>query len=328
MKKIIFVFLVFIMASASVAAQKTDTIVGNYWQSLDSTTIDTLVTNKTVIKAYKKVSIDTVKIITKSAIINNTFHPEFIAIGGGGYNNDKSVSREGFGFIEGRLMCKIFNGLRLGPYLGYTQYSTNGFDPKSSTFLGKELKYGLSFDSYKLLNKTWSYYAWLNMMFGNVRDHYQDQDYESRTHTNLISFSGGFSIADELHGWFTHNQLMFDYQKPVGHPKIDATWKGSKVSDAEAYNKESYRIVLESGIKRLYMGKKTNFEPLIHLGYGKDFGSNQDYYEFGGGIGFGFFKDWYRDIFKVKAYWRNKQPDSRLNFEAVLNITSLINVIK
>ena len=318
MKKIILVFLLFMIAGLKAAAQN-DTITGNYWQGLDSITIDTLASNKVL--APKKAD----SIIIKQSSKN--FHPEFIAIGGGGYNNKETVSREGFGFIEGRLMCKIFNGLRLGPYLGYTQYSTKGINPKSAS-LGKELKYGLSFDSYKLLNTTWSYYFWLNAIFDNSRNHYQEGFYEEKTKTNLVSFSGGFSIADELHGWFTHNQLMFDYQKPVGHPKIDATWKGNKISDAKAYNRESYRFTLESGIKRFYLGKKTNFEPLIHLGYGKNFDSNQDYHELGGGIGFGFFKDWYRDIFKIKAYWRNKQPDSRLNFEAVLNITSLINVIK
>lgn len=317
MKKLIFLS-VFLALNLSTRAQ-------NYWQELpDSTTVTTVITGDTN---------ETWKIVNDSVLVDSTlkvekapkkassnFRPELMAIGGAGYN-----SRENFGFIEAKLMFKALGSLRIGPYLGYTQYGSEGFSPKNA-LLGREFKYGLSLDSYGFWTDNLSHYFWLNTGLKNVRDHYEEKYYDSQTKTNLIFLSGGLSLSNETRTWFSHNQLMIDYQKPIGEASISATWKGKPVK-SKAYDKESFRTTLESGIKRFYIGNRINFEPIIHLGYGENFGSSNSYYEYGGGIGFGYFKDWYRDIIKVKVFYRDREiGDDRLNSEVVLNLTNLVKI--
>lgn len=260
---------------------------------------------------------------------------EAIALGGYGYSQADPANKGEYGFAEARMMFRLKGNFRGGLYGGYVGYGN--VVTETSVLKGRELKYGLSLDSYGALTYSYSYYAWINSGVKNVTDRYHESYYQSKTLTNEIFISGGLSITDDWQGWFGHNQIMFDYQRPIGTPKINATWKGNAVTDNKPYNKESFRITLESGVKRF--GKTLNVEPILHLGYGKDFGRDRTYYELGGGLGFGVYKDWYREILKISVFKRNdfkdgyndinsQTPQSKLNIGITFNATSLYRLLK
>lgn len=259
---------------------------------------------------------------------------EVIALGGYGYNQSDSIHKGDYTFAEARLMFPLSETFRAGLYGGYVGYGNVATN--SSVLRGTEWKYGLSMDSYGPLTYSHSYYFWTNAGMKHVNDRYQESYYKSKTLTNEIFVSGGVSITDDWKGWFGHNQLMFDYQKPLGTPKVNATWKGVAVTNNTPYNKESFRFTLESGIKRF--GTVLNVEPIIHLGYGRDFGRDKNYYEFGGGLSFGVHRDWYREIFKVSVYKRtdfngaytdinSTTPGSKLNIGITFNASSAYKLL-
>jgi hypothetical protein len=228
---------------------------------------------------------------------------ELIVVGGAGLQKTDSTAQGQYGFIQTRLMIKMAGNFRMGPFLGYTQYgAVQSYKTPNPKLLGEEFSYGLSFDNYGSLNYTHSYYWWINTGGKSVRDKFQDGLFKSYTKTTEIFVSGGVFVTDEWQSLFGNNRLMFEYQKPFKSNMV-ATWNKESVKNLKPYNKESVRIYLESGVKRF--GKKFNVEPLIHAGYGRDFGRSKDYYEVGGGIDIGVFKEWYRDLLKFKVFWRD-----------------------
>ncbi len=308
MKKI-FVFL-FLALTLGVEAQ-------NYW------VVDTTVASTSrVSDSVFLIPDSSQKIEVVKEKMSNNFRPELMAISGAGYNNQKKTM-ENFGFVETRLMFKLFTPLRVGPYLGYTQY---GLEKESySALLGREFKYGVSFDSYAFLTHSLSHYFWLNTGIKQVTDNYEEKYFASKTKTKLFFISTGLSLSSEVRYWFSHNQIILDYQRPI-ESSVSASWKGKTV-ESKAFDKESFRLTLESGVKRFYVNNKLNFEPIIHLGYGKSFGSSSYYYEYGGGIGFGYFKDWYRDIIKIKVFYRDREIGAdRLNSEIVVNLGNFVRI--
>lgn len=253
---------------------------------------------------------------------------EVIALGGYGYSEASSLDKGDYGFGEARIMFPLSEKIRLGVYGGYVGYGNK--ITNTSILTGTEYKGGVSLDSYGALSYSYSYYGWVNTGYKNVTDNYRELYFKSKTLTNEIFVSGGLSITDDWKGWFGHNQLMFDYQRPFGTPKVTATWKGNAVNSAP-YNKESFRINLESGVKRF--GKVLNVEPIIHLGYGREFGRDKSYYEFGGGVSLGVFKDWYREIFKVTVFQREcfdmvNAPANRLNIGLTFNVASAYQLLR
>jgi len=272
-------------------------------------------------------------VLFAGALALNNNAQEVIALGGYGYSQADSVNKGDYGFAEARLMFPLSESFRLGLYGGYVGYGNKVTG--TSILKGQELKYGISLDSYGALSYSYSYYFWTNAGLKNTSDNYQESYYKSKTLTNEIFVSGGLSITDDWQGFFGHNQLMFDYQRPIGLPKVTATWKGNAVTSAP-YNKESFRINLESGIKRF--GKVLNVEPIIHLGYGRDFGREKSYYELGGGLSFGVYKDWYREILKFSVFQRtdfngdynniNSQTSGgRLNIGVTFNASSAYQLL-
>lgn len=255
---------------------------------------------------------------------------ELIVIGGGGFNKIDTIAKGDFGFAQARLMFPLTPGLRVGPYLGYTQYSNMELNKTpNSVLLGKEFSYGVSFDSYGHVSYSYSYYFWVNGGGKNVTDRFKDNLFESTTKTKEMFVEGGFFLTDDWKSWFGNNSIMFGYQRPISS-EIRATLSGEKVLNLKPYNKESFRIVLESRIKRF--GEKTlTIEPLIHVGYGNNFGSKKEYYELGGGISLGIFKDYYRDILKIKAFHREdfdgKTPGG-LCGEIIFNVSSLVQALR
>lgn len=258
---------------------------------------------------------------------------ELIALGGYGYNQADSVNKGDFTFCEARLMFNLTENVRAGIYGGYVGYGN--IKTNVSMLRGTEWKYGLSLDSYGGLTYSYSYYGWINSGLKNTVDQYQESYYRSKTLTNEFFVSGGLSVTDDWQGWFGHNQIMFDYQKPTSEPKVSATWKDKPVTSTP-YNKESFRITLESGVKRF--GSTLNIEPIIKLGYGHDYGRQKSYYEYGGGLGFGVYKDWYREIFKITVFQRNDfgaefnninsvTPGGRIGAEITFNAASLYKLI-
>lgn len=266
---------------------------------------------------------------------------ELIVLGGAGLQKTDSTVSTNYGFAQARYMIALAGNLRVGPYLGYTQYGSKEFyKTPHPALLGKEFSYGLSVDKYGPLNYSHSYYFWLNGGLKSVQDKFQDNFFKSDTKTTEVFLSGGFFVTDEYnwHGWFSNNRFMAEYQKPI-KSTIDATWKGEKISNITAYNKESVRLFAESGVRRFGKATGVNIEPLIHAGFGRDFGRDKNYYEVGGGIGLGLMKDWYRDIFKVKVFWRedlnssyvnvnSRTPGGSLCTEFVFNASALIKAIK
>ena len=231
-------------------------------------------------------------------------------------------------------MFNLSEKFRAGFYGGYVGYGN--IVTGTSVLKGTEWKYGLSVDSYGPLSYSYSYYFWTNGGIKNVNDQYQESFYKSKTLTSEWFLSGGISITDDWQGWFGHNQLMFDYQRPFGTPSIAATWKGNTVTSNTPYNKESFRFTLQSGVKRF--GTVLNVEPIIHLGYGHDFGRSKSYYELGGGLSFGVNKDWYREIFKVSVFNRTDfngnynninslTPGGRLAVELTFNAASAYQLL-
>jgi len=264
------------------------------------------------------------------ALVLGASAQELILIGGGGLSKTDTVSTGNYGFAQARLMIPVTAGLRIGPYLGYVQYGGTELNKTPhAAFLGKEFSYGISFDSYGHLSYATSYYFWLNTGAKQVSDKFEDNLYKSDTKTKEFFASGGFFLTDDWLGWFGNNRIMFDYQKPSS-AKISATWKGSAVTSTP-YNKESLRLFLESGVKRFGNENSLNVEPLIHLGYGQDFGRSQNYYEIGGGLDLGLFKEYYRDVLKVKVFYRKDfsgQIPGTLCGELVFNASSLIQAIR
>lgn len=252
---------------------------------------------------------------------------EIIALGGYGYNQSDSLNKGEYGFGEIRLMFPLTEALRAGLYGAYVAYGDLKGAP--SVLVGKELKYGISLDSYGPLSYSFSYYAWVNTGIDNASDKYQETWYRSLTRTNLLFVSGGLSISDEWSGWFGHNQLMFSYQKPIGTPKV-TNWKGEALN-SEPYNKEALRINLKTGIKSF--GKIINFEPVIRAGYRRNFGENLNLYELGGGLRLGVNRDWNREVLELSVYQTDdftsrSNYGKRLNIELTLNATSLYYSLK
>lgn len=256
--------------------------------------------------------------------------PELIVLGVAGYNKTNVVSEGNFGAAQVRLMIPVFPQLRIGPYLGYTKYTSTELIKTPHPFLmGEEFSYGLSFDSYGHLSYSYSYYAWINGGIKNVKDNFNDGTFKSVTKTNEGFVSGGLFITDDWQGWFGNNRIMFDYQRPL-NSDVTATWKGELVKDVKAYNKESYRFVAVSGIKRIGKGS-INFEPVIHLGYGKDCGrtSYNTYLEYGGGIEFGVMKDYYHNILAIKAFQKSyTNAEKVFCVEVVFSPSSLIQGLR
>lgn len=238
---------------------------------------------------------------------------EMLFLGGYGYNQADSINKGDHTFIEARIMFDLLPQLRGGLYGSYVGYGNVKTD--ISILQGREWKYGISLDSWGGLTYSHSYYAWVNSGLKNTTDKYRESFYRSKTLTNEFFINTGLSITDDWQGWFGHHQLMITYQKPLGTPKITATWKDLPVTSTP-YNKESFRLTWETGIKRI--GKTLEFEPIIKAGYGHDFGREKNYYELGGGLGFGIYKDWYREIFKVTVFKRN---DFKGEFENINSIT-------
>lgn len=261
---------------------------------------------------------------------------DLIIIGGAGINQADSISQGNFGFAQARLMFNLSENFRIGPYVGFTQYASKElYKSPSSVLLGREFAYGASIDSYGPFSYSYSHYFWLNAGIKNVTDRCQSGYFASNTLTDVAFLSGGFFITDDWQGWFGNNRLMIEYQKPL-KAKVNATWKNEAITGIQPYNKEAISLVFESGIKRF--GANTNFEPLIHIGGGRDFGRSQNYWELGGGLGFGIFKEYYQDIFKVKVFWRedfkgsyndfnSRTPSGSLGGEVVLNASALYKVI-
>lgn len=239
---------------------------------------------------------------------------EILIQGGGGISKQDSTVSGNYGFAQARLM--FGNGLRIGPYVGLIKYgATELFKNPNSALNGTEWLYGLALDFYGPLAYSYSTYAWITGGLKNATDRYDDGTYRSTQKTNGIFISGGIFITDEWQGWFGNNRLMFDYYHPT-KASVTATYRGDDVIGAKPYNKEALRFVLETGIKRFGSSDGVQVEPLIHLGYGSDFGRFKNYYEIGGGLDLGLMKVWYRDIMKLKIFWRqdiNSNKVSALN---------------
>ena len=255
---------------------------------------------------------------------------EVIGVGGYGYNQtSKDFNETGdYFFGEARLMLKLKENFRVGPYLGYVVY---GNETPISDSSGREFKYGVSVDSYGPTKNLNQYYFWNSLGLKSVRDNYSESLFDSETKTNLIFLEGGLSFARRNYGWFSHHQGTWSYQHPVGKEKIEATWDGNSVS-SEPWNKQSLRLTLESGVIN-FGGKVLRAEPLLKVGYGHEFGREMSYYEYGGGFALGIYKRWYREIFKVTVFKRQDfkkiegNPSGRLNAELVLNVTALTGLI-
>ena len=233
--------------------------------------------------------------------VNAQNAPELMLQSGAGYTNQDSIQFGSYGYVEARLM--FGHGFRVGPYVNFTKYGGNQTYPKTHpSTKGTEESLGLSFDIYTHLSYSYSLYVWANGGVKLSNDKFNDGTYKSTQKTTGAFTSGGVFLTDDWGGWFGDTRLMWDYSKP-SKSSVDATYKGTKVLGVKPWDKEALRIVLESGIKRIGQGR-VQFEPLIVIGYGTDFGRGKSYTEIGAGVDLGILKEWYRPVAKVKIFMR------------------------
>lgn len=246
--------------------------------------------------------------------------PELIVNTGAGlYKTDSTISGN-YGYVQAKFM--IGKGqTRFGIFGQIVGYGENQLTKKPNpASTGTEISGGIAFDSYGQLSYSYDSYFYLNAGAVMSTDKYDDGIYQSTQNNTGVYISGGWFVTDVFQGWFGNNRIMFDCNIPV-NSKIKATWKGEPIVAGKPYNKQAFRVVAESGIKRF--GKTVQTEFFLHLGGGKNYGqTNAGYTEIGAGVDLGLMKVWYREIMKVGVFWRQNMTNG--NSSSVLHKGTLV----
>lgn len=237
-----------------------------------------------------------------------------------------------FEFIEGRLM--FGNKIRFGPMANYTWAYARIDKEDPFYYKGRFYTLGLSFD-------TWGkaiglhYYSWLNSGIRWSSDRGASTVYHSWQKDRLFLIQGGLRLTKIESKWFSNSLFMGELLEPIenGNARYIENVRYSVIPgvvvDGTPYKKGGYRLTYETGIKKFDLTvreREIRFEPIAHLGYGSEKTYGRQYIEYGGGIAFSYFKEWQRELFKIKAFQRQdlesndgSQP-SRLQVEIVVNM--------
>ncbi len=246
----------------------------------------------------------TILLLIWLASLTTAMSQELIGLAGGGLMKSPEIQGD-YEFVEARMMFGLAPSFRLGPSGQAAWFYWNQADNFSR---GHNFSAGLSIDGWNRETRLLSHYFWLNGWYRWSKDQGANADgYESWQEDRLISLSGGLKFTNILDSWFGDHLLMAEYQCPLKPGKKVAYYRDLPVLYSPPYDKERVRIVYENGIKHVpfLMGnKELHFSPLIHFGYDWTAGDNRSAYEIGTGIYFGWYRDWYHDLFKVKAFYR------------------------
>ncbi|MDP2943999.1 MAG: hypothetical protein Q8N57_00255 [bacterium] len=236
-----------------------------------------------------------------------------------------------FEFVEGRLM--FGNKIRFGPMANYTwAYARiNKEDP--FYYKGRFYTLGLSFDTWgKALGL--HYYSWVNSGIRWSYDRGASTTYNSWQKDRLFLIQGGLRLTKIESKWFSNSLFMGELLEPIENGENRYSTTPDIIVAGIPYKKGGYRLTYETGIKKFAFSVKEReirFEPIAHLGYGSEKAYNRQYIEYGGGFAFSYFKEWQRELFKVKAFQRQdldgynpqsndgSQP-SRLQIEITINV--------
>lgn len=314
MKKLF--FFLFFASSLSLSAQEVE----SYEWNIGTTTVTTISTDMTTTTTTTVVS-DTVTPST------NRVFQELIVLGGGGYNQVANTAWSDYAFGEARWM--FGRRLRIGPYVSYVAFNGEEVykNPKGQ-YKGKELSLGGSLDSYGAFNIRNTYYTWLTVSYRTIEDYYQENYFASNTKTEGVGIILGYFVTNNRQDWFGNHKLMLSGFIPT-KAEVTGTWNGETINNLKPYNKQQCRGTYEIGLKRF--GNKIDFEPLLHAGYGYEWGRDRKFYEIGTGFDFGIFKDWYHEIFKAKMFWRQDLSATQQygwQAEVTMNLTQLLQSLK
>lgn len=258
---------------------------------------------------------------------------ELIGIAGGGFfrniKTDYKASGD-FEYVEGRLM--FGHKFRYGPMANYTWVYLNQ-DRDNFQYKGRFYTLGLSVDNWGKAVGI-SYYFWINSGVRWSYDRGASHSYHSWQDDRLFLVQGGLRLTKLFNDWLGNSLFIAEWQRPI--KKGDARYSVTPgiVRAGTPYEKESFRLVYENGIKKfpIFVKKREiRLEPIIHLGYGLEKASDRQFIEYGGGFAVGYFKEWHHELFKIKAFRRQdlggynpqtndgSKPPS-LQIEIVLNL--------
>ena len=257
---------------------------------------------------------------------------EIIAVAGGGIFRAEGLTGD-YEFAEARAM--FGKNIRIGPMGGITWcYLHDG----NYFYKGRIGTIGLSFDNWA--QGQWNRYVWLNAGYRHTYDRGATNTFATWQRDNLISLQTGMRFSRDIseRAWFSNTLIIIDGQFGIKSGEAIIQLSGEDFKALDPYKKGGVRITYENGIKQIPLRRIKNseadFEPLIHLGYGYEAGSGNNYLEYGLGLGFGLFRDWYHDLFKVKAFMRHDLGNytmgegqigtsNRLQVEVVCNLLNL-----
>lgn len=229
---------------------------------------------------------------------------EIISVAGGGIFRSQGLAGD-YEFAEARVMFGGKN-IRIGPVANVTwvYLVDNGYYYK-----GMNWTTGISLDNWSQgqLNR----YNWLNLGYKHSYDRGATTQFMSWQRDNLMSIQAGLRLNRDIYerSWFGNNLLIVEAQFGLTPGEAILRLAGEDYKSIAPYKKGQIRISYEKGIKQIPLrqikASEVDFEPLAHLGYGFESGNQRSYLEYGLGLGFGLFRDWYHDIFKIKAFMRH-----------------------
>lgn len=268
---------------------------------------------------------------------------ELIGLAGAGVFHDVGYYRHSnsglmagdYEFVEARLM--FFHKLRVGPMANYTWvYVAKDNKDSRYSYKGRFYTLGLSADNWgKVIGL--NYYFWLNSGIRWSYDRGASSSYYSWQKDKLFLLQAGLRLTRLASDWFGNNLFIAEWQTPIENGNNRYSVTPGIVQPGKPTPKGSFRLTYENGLKKFAFStknKQIRFEPIGHLGYGSERAYTRQYYEYGGGFAFSYFKEWQRELAKFKVYRRQDfggyHPEindgsqmASWHFEVVINVLNL-----
>ncbi|MCX6794783.1 MAG: hypothetical protein NTY31_02245 [Candidatus Falkowbacteria bacterium] len=237
-----------------------------------------------------------------------------------------------FEFVEGRLMFGN-KMIRFGPMANYTWAYAKQSKEDPYYYKGRFYTLGAAVDNWGSILRL-NYYSWINSGIRWGYDRGASDAYNSWQKDKLFLIQGGLILTKLESFWFSNSLLIAEWQEPIEKGSARYSVTPGIVTAGTPYEKGGFRLTGETGIRKFVFfvkGQEVRFEPIAHLGYGSEKAYNRQYVEYGGGFAFSYFREWQRELFKVKAFQRqdldgyNPQSNDgsqppRLQVEVVVNL--------
>ncbi len=250
---------------------------------------------------------------------------EWITVVGASYKTGSDI-RGDYEFVETRLM--LGNQFRVGPYFnatwayqvcqGYYWQGRNLTAGFSLDFWGQGFRYG--------------HYAWLNTGYRWSVDRGSDGKYQSWQRDGLLALNGGFRLNSLWLGWFGNHLIMAEFQTPL-KSAITATYQGDTIANANPYQKTSWRLGYENGIKQfpIYLARREiRLEPLLSLGLSYQQAEKRQFLDYGIGLSVGVMTNYYHELGKIKISrchdLGSYQPEFSRTIPTVWQLELIINL--